>query len=249
MIEINEENVFNIPVLNIAESSKRSTPLPTIFFFQRYTCSKELDIGLGYILAKAGFRVLFPEAPHHGARFNGDKDARRFLFWDILKQSIDELPLLYEHYLDNQLILNNRIGIAGTSLGGFIVLGAMAKYDWIKAGACYMGSGYFLSASKYVHPPVLINSIQDKELFEEKMLPLANYDISHHIHNLGNRPLFVWHGAKDDIVNVKEAIKLKNDLESLKLDKQLVFFIDEQSGHKINLDAMEKGVDFFTHNL
>lgn len=249
MIEIHEEIIHNIPVTHLIAKQQRTHPLPTIFFFQRFTASKELDIGLGYILAKAGYRVLFPEAPQHGLRFDGDEEKRKYQFWDILKQSIDELPLLYDHYQSNGLIQDNRVGVIGTSLGGFIVLGAMAQYAWIKVGASYMGSGYFLSCAKYVHPPVLIKTDEDKQLFDEKMAPLTKYDISQQLDKLGNRPLFVWHGEQDNIVLVDEAMRLKKELSVLKLDKQLHVAIDKNAGHKINNDGILLGLSFFNEYI
>lgn len=249
MIEIHEEIIQDIPVTHIVASTKRTQPLPTIFFFQRFTASKELDIGLGYILAKAGYRVLFPEAPQHGMRFDGNEEKRKYQFWNILKQSIDELPILYHHYKDCGLILDDRVGVTGTSLGGFIVLGSMTQYRWIKAGASYMGSGFFLSCAKYVHPPVLIKNVEDELLFNSNMSQLKQYDITYQLAKLADRPLFVWHGEKDDIVSVNETIKLKKAFLGLKLDKQPLIFIDNSAGHKINHNAIQLGVAFFKENL
>ena len=90
----------------------------------------------------------------HGSRFDGDDAVRLGSFWDILKRSIDELPLYREHYEAKGLIADGRVGVGGTSMGGFAALGCMARYDWIRAVASYMGSGYYLDLSRTLYPPL-----------------------------------------------------------------------------------------------
>ncbi|VTP59976.1 esterase [Serratia rubidaea] len=44
---------------------------PTVFFYHGYCSSKEVYAYFGYALAKAGFRVILPDADQHGERYHG----------------------------------------------------------------------------------------------------------------------------------------------------------------------------------
>lgn len=249
MVEIFEEYYQGLPVLHVAPSKDRGKPLPTIFFYHRYTASKELDSYFDYMLAKAGFRVIMPEADMHGSRFNGDIETRRFAFWDILKINIDELLILKQHYEHRGLVLDGRIGIGGTSMGGLVALGAMAKYSWIKAAADYMESGYFYDAAKRVHPPIIIGNAEDEQTFERCIQPIIPYDISYQLEKLANRSLFVWHGQLDDIVSIDDSRRLQAELANIGGDRELTMLIDPAAGHKITEAAANSGVEFFIKNL
>ena len=130
VILMTEDSVEGIPAIHAAPAARIAEPLPTIFFFHGYTSSKELASFFGYMLAQAGFRVILPEADMHGARFDGAEAFRLGRFWDILKRNIDELPLYRDHYMSKGLIEGDRVGVGGTSMGGFAALGCMARYGW-----------------------------------------------------------------------------------------------------------------------
>ena len=73
--------------------------------------------------ARAGLRVVMPEADGHGERFDGDATARLLRFWDIVRGCIDEMSAIREDLEDRRLVKDGRIGVAGLSMGGFVALG------------------------------------------------------------------------------------------------------------------------------
>ena len=88
-----------------------------MFFCHGYTSSKEVYAYFAYALARAGFRVVLPDADRHGERFDGDEARRLATFWEILRSNIDELPQIKAHFERLGLIADERIGVAGASMG------------------------------------------------------------------------------------------------------------------------------------
>lgn len=249
MVLMGEESIEGIPALHAFPAEKAELPLPTIFFFHGYTSSKELNACFGYLLAQAGFRVVMPEAPMHGARFNGDEGLRSYSFWEILKTNIDELPLYRDHYARRGLIEHERIGVGGTSMGGFAALGCLARYRWIKAAANYMGSAYFTQLSTTLYPPPPITTGENQAEALSRMEALHEYDPSRTIAHLANRPLFVWHGEQDEIIPFEESRRLRDYLLTTAKSANLTFLSDAKAGHKVPMAAVEAGVEFFRRQL
>lgn len=239
MVSMNEERVDGIPAIHAFPADREGQPLPTVFFFHGFTSSKELNAPFSYMLAKAGFRVVMPEAAMHGARFDGDEALRLSSFWEIMVTCIDELSLFRDHYARRGLIADGRIGVGGTSMGGFAALGSFAHYPWIKAAASYMGSAYFQSLSRTLYPA-------RTPMTQET---LRAYDPSRQIERLAGRPLFVWHGEQDDIVDFDESLRLRDALSGAGQAGDLTFVSEAKGGHKVSTASVVAGVDFFLTHL
>ncbi len=97
----------------------------------------------GYTLAKAGFRVILPDAPMHGARADGDAAGSWPISGDILQSNVDELAMLEGIFVSRGLADVHRLGVGGVSMGGMTTMASLVRYPWIKVAACLMGSGYF----------------------------------------------------------------------------------------------------------
>lgn len=83
MIEIETRQLAGIPVLHAVPAGKRECSLPCILFYHGFTSSSLVYSYFAVALAQAGFRVVMPDAPEHGARFNGNAQERMFRFWHI----------------------------------------------------------------------------------------------------------------------------------------------------------------------
>lgn len=249
MIEIHRDTVAGVPALHAVPAGAYGSPLPTVLFFHGYTSSKELNAYFALMLAEAGMRAVLPDAEGHGARFDGDEARRLTRFWDILKSNIDEMPEYRRDLADRGLIADGRIAVAGASMGGFATLGGVARWDWLRAGAAYMGSGYFMTLSRTLYPPIDPMPAADADAFATRMAPLADYDISDRLEALADRPLFVWHGAKDEVVPYAESDRLLADLRSRGLADRLTFVRDRLAGHKVTMTAAEAGVAYFRQVL
>ena len=116
MIELATENLAGIECIHATPAGQRQARLPTILFYHGFTSSKEVYSYFAVALAQAGFRVVMPDADMHGVRYSGDTEARMTHFWDILKQNIDEVPLLEAALRERDLIADDRFAVAGASM-------------------------------------------------------------------------------------------------------------------------------------
>lgn len=249
MIELSTEYWAEIECLHASPAGARQSPLPTVLFYHGFTSSKEVYSYFAVALAQAGFRVIMPDADMHGARYNGDSEARVDHFWDILKRNIDEFPALEKALREQGLIAPDRLAVAGASMGGMTALGAMARYPHIHSVGCMMGSGYFMQLSQTLFPPLVAHSADEQSAFARRMAPLAEYDPSRKLEALASRPLLLWHGEADEVVPVAESIRLEAALRAQSLDQHLTWLSEKDIGHKITPSALTALVSFFREHL
>lgn len=251
MITIEKEEIKNIPVLHIAEDKKLAEKLPFIIFVHGFTSAKENNLHYAYLLAQKGFRVLLPEALYHGERNPGLSGHRlEIRFWEIVLQTIDELEILKSTFEEKQLIDPNRIGVVGTSMGGIVTLGALTKYNWIKAATSLMGMPYYekfalhqinIMKEKGIELPILEDELS------QLMAKIRELDLSLHLDKLQNRPLLFWHGKKDPVVPYANTYHFYETIKPLyKYEpNKLQFITDENAGHKVSNDGVAKTVKWF----
>lgn len=247
MIEISTETFAGIECLHATPAGKQQTPLPTILFWHGFTSSKEVYAYFAVELAKAGFRVVLPDADSHGSRYNGNAELRFSRFWDILKSNIEEVKPL-EAALQH-LIEEGRFAVAGASMGGMTALGAMARYSHITSVACMMGSGYFMSLSQTLFPPLVATTPEQKKELAEKLAPLAEYDVSQQLEKLADRPLLIWHGEADEVVPAAESARLEKALREAMLNARLTYITEKGIGHRITPPALSAIAAFFKDHL
>lgn len=254
MIEIHHESISNIPVLHVVKEGRKNAKLPIVFFLHGFTSAKEHNLHFGYLLAEKGFRVILPDAKLHGERSDGRHPEKLiFEFWNIVLQSIRELNDMKEELSQKDLI-NSRIGVVGTSMGGITMFGGLAQYDWIKAGVSLMGSPSYEKLAR-----AQIESLEKAEMtipFSSKELDgiyaeLRKYDLSLQPEGLAGRPLLIWHGKKDKVVPFQPTSdfyqKIKADYE--KSPERLYFLADNNAEHKVTREAFLKTVDWFSEFL
>jgi len=244
------EEAAGIPLLHAAPAPDWDRPLPTIFFFHSFRVSKELISYFGYMLGAVGFRVVMPEAPDHGARFGGDDALRLRSFWDILRQSVDELAELRGACSARGLIDDpDRIGVAGTSMGAFAALSAAARYPWVGAAASLMGTGYFRDAARTIFPPFGTFSAETRDAHHSRLAPLTDYEVGPAIDRLARLPLFLWHGQRDEAVPFAEATRLQDVILAAGGGDKLEVVSDPLGSHKVTMDAASRTVSFFQRSM
>ncbi len=72
MIAIETRQLAGGAVLHAFPEGKLAVPLPCVVFYHGFTSSSLVYSYFAVALAQAGFRVVMPDAPEHGARFGGD---------------------------------------------------------------------------------------------------------------------------------------------------------------------------------
>ena len=253
MIGVYKEVIKDIPVLIVSKVDKFDEKLPTLIYYHGFRSGKENNLTIGYLLAEKGYRIILPECIHHGERQGSISDYERDLaFWEIVIHTVSEINEI-KGYLDKkQLILDNRIGIAGTSMGGMITAAALTTYPWIKVGGLLMSSAKLESyAEQLISHFNKVNedriSDDQKEQVKEE---LKQYDLFEHIDKLNDRPLLIWHGKQDDIVPFSHAEDLYNKIEKSSHAADRIHFVPEENrGHHLSRLAIDETIRYFSRYL
>ena len=243
MIELQTQRLGDHEILHAFPAGKGKQPLPTMVFYHGFTSSKLVYSYFAVALAQAGFRVVMPDAPDHGARFAGDEEARLGQFWQILHGNLVEFAALRDALHQAGLVADSRLAVAGASMGGMTALGIMTRHPEVKSVACLMGSGYFTSLAKTLFPP------REQDDVNAVLAPLAEWEVTHALPKLADRPLFLWHGEADDVVPAGETFRLQQALIREGLDKNLTCRWEAGVRHRITPTALDATVAFFRQHL
>lgn len=255
MVVVEKDKVENIPLLHVVKENGKLEKLPLVIFIHGFRSVKERNLHYAYLLAEAGFRVILPEVLYHGDRDQGlnEKDfyAR---FWEMVLNTINEIKVLKESYLKKGLIDSEKIGLAGTSMGGIVTLGALTQYEWIKAAVSLMGMPSYEEFSLWQLEQLKSQGINlpfTEEQIEEQLRILQEYDLSDQPEKLDNRPLLFWHGKRDPLVPYPITYQFYEKVKPNYQDnpEKINFITDQRAGHNVSLEGVEATVKWFINYL
>lgn len=250
-IGIHKKDIQGIPTLEVVPKEKEDQPLPCVLYFHGFTSAKEHNLPFAYMLAERGFRILLPDSKYHGERYidMSEKDLQ-MSFWDIVMQNIEEANSLYTYVQENNLLAQDRIGVAGTSMGGITVSSLLTRYDWIKAVAIFMGTAETTTYANMQLEQIQKEgiSIPDEEI-KKNIQAIEKTDVSKQINRIGDTPMFMWHGKKDAVIPFSLAESFYATVQENKSDEKLDFHVDPESGHKVSREAFLAGANWFENNL
>ncbi len=146
-ITFQTRTVGGVPLL-LALPADAAGPLPLVPWFHGFgvdngTHRKELRQ-----LAEAGFLAVGVDAAGHGARRLPDLDARQAApheqalrtMIELAAQTADEVPGVVRALVDEGLADGERVGVAGVSMGGYVVYRAVLVEPAIRAAVSILGS-------------------------------------------------------------------------------------------------------------
>lgn len=255
MVIVEKEQIDQIPLLHVVQQSERPEKLPLVIFIHGFQSVKERNLHYAYLLAEAGFRVLMPEVLYHGERSNGLAEKEFYgHFWEMVLTTISEICGLKEKFVNKGLVDAERIGLAGTSMGGIVTLGALTQYKWIKAAVSLMGMPSYENFSLWQLKQLKTQGINlpfTEEQIEVQLKTLREYDLSGQPEKLLGRPLLFWHGKKDPLVPYRLTYQF---YEAVKPDYQenpekLRFITDNRAGHNVSIEGVEVTVQWFKNYL
>ncbi|MEN2767659.1 prolyl oligopeptidase family serine peptidase [Ornithinibacillus xuwenensis] len=252
MIGVHKQEVGGVPSLVVVDSNRDKDALPTVVYFHGITSAKEHNLPLAFLLAEKGYRVILPDSEFHGERTtNQIADVRIYLF-NIVLQNIKELNDI-KSFLDHQgLILDGRIGVAGTSMGGITTASALSHYSWIKAAAVLMGSPKITTFAKELvagYKKMGALPLTDEEI-NQLYDKLITYDLSLQTEKLNERPLLFWHGDRDSVVPFDHSFSFYQHVTKLYQQKDNIKFLREKNrDHKVSRFAILETVKWFEKHL
>lgn len=254
MIIIEQERLEHIPTLIVVDAAKKDEPLPIITYYHGFTSAKEHNLPFAFLMAQKGYRVLLPDSKHHGERDEGKTGLQLQLeFWNIIHDNLKELKVIKDIMDKRGLLLNNRFGVAGTSMGGITTSSAFAVYPWIKVAGVLMGSPKTQAMAEYTIEEVKKLNVKlpytDEEL-QKQIASLKPIDLSVNLEKLMERPLFFWHGDADPVVPFEQSYTFYEEAKKLYVNKDNITFIREKGrGHKVSRFAILEAVKWFENHL
>ncbi|WP_316571106.1 alpha/beta fold hydrolase [Neobacillus sp. YIM B06451] len=254
MVVIRKESVNSIPVLEVVQEKKLVEKLPLAIFVHGFTSAKENNLHIAYLLAERGFRAVLPDAPFHGERDEGlGEEELSGRFWDIVIKTIHEVNTIKDFYVAGGLASPGEIGLAGTSMGGIVTLGALTQYDWIGAAVSLMGSPSYRDMACWQVDELRKRGYQlpftDEEL-AQRIDALGPYDLSLQPEKVDGRPLLFWHGEADTVVPHRYAWEFYEKLLKESGGAAEIAFVSEKlSGHKVTRKGTYALVDWFAEHL
>ncbi|KUP09062.1 esterase [Bacillus coahuilensis m2-6] len=251
MIGIERNKWGQVPFLEVVDFSLRNEAAPFVIFIHGFTSAKEHNLPYAYYLAEKGYRVLLPDTLYHGERQIGLSEIQLgFRFWEIVIQTIKELEILKKSIMNEKR--TERIGIAGTSMGGIVTLGALTQYSWIKAAVSLMGSPAPVEFAEKQVEWVKENDslpLDDKDV-SDLLSTLRTFDLSLQPELLNNRPLMLWHGKKDQVVPFQPTYNFYATIYPTYDQKEHIYFmVDEEGEHKVPRPAILKTVEWFCRHI
>ncbi|MGE7977865.1 prolyl oligopeptidase family serine peptidase [Psychrobacillus sp. NPDC093200] len=248
----NLENWGEIPVLHIFNDNFDKNA-PVVFFLHGFESGKEHNLHYAYQLVSKGCRVIMPDAHLHGDRdMKLDQVEISLRFWEIVLTSIEELGKLKQELSTRGYDNGQKIGVAGTSMGGITTLGCLTAYPWIDTAAIMMGTpGYVELAKAQIELiekrgfKVPLNEEEKRKMFET----LSVFDASNQLEKLANKPLFFWHGSKDEVVPFAPTSKFVDDLIVKYGESQIEFMKEKNSGHAVSRKGMLRATEWLANCL
>lgn len=253
MIGISKEKVKNIPYLTVVDHIYESEALPTVFYSHGFASAKEHNLPIAYLLAEKGIRVILPDSEHHGEReYQITSTDREMAFWDTIIKTINELEVIKDHLTNQGLILEGKVGLAGTSMGGITTAGALTKYPWINVAAILMGTPKITEYAEAVVEKVI--ETEDLDIPEQEINSMLNqlqsYDLSLQPEKLAERPLMFWHGDKDHVVPFELSYDFYKSAKKQYTNQDNIKFLKEvNKNHKVSRYAILETVHWFETHL
>ncbi|MDZ5470309.1 alpha/beta fold hydrolase [Bacillus sp. 31A1R] len=255
MIVVENKRIGEIPLLHLAQKELFDEKLPLVIFVHGFTSAKEHNLHYAYLLAEKGFRVVLPEALYHGERKPTlSKHDLNIRFWEIVLKMIDDLDLIKTYFEGENKIDSQKIGLAGTSMGGIVTLGALTKYPWVKSAVSLMGMPYYEKFALWQLEELKKNNITlplAQSDLDQLLNQLRELDLSLQPEKLANRPLLFWHGKQDTVVPYHFTYQFYKEIKTLykKNPEYLQFISDEHADHKVSRDGVLKTVEWFEKHL
>lgn len=197
------------------------------------------------VLANEGYVVLKPNYRGSGGRGTAFAAANHR---DLGGKEFDDVLLAIDHLNDAGLIDSEKVGISGTSYGGYFAAWAATRYsDYFAAGITFAGLSNWISFMGTTDIPHEMSVVHwDLYWFDN---PGQNWERSPVAWlNQANTPLLVAHGLADDRVHPEQSIQLHQFLQILDIPTGLILYPRQPHGlteRAHQLDFMNRVVDWF----
>ncbi len=252
MIEVKEFLIGEIPVVEVVDTKLKDQALPLVIFYHGWTNSKDESVAYGVELAKKGIRAVLPDAILHGkrARENGAVGQE---FWQVVGQSIMEFPSIIAYYQEKQLILDQKIGVCGLSMGGITTYALLTQFDWIEVASSLMGNPDPVGFSMWTldSPWTAQGGAQEvsESDYTELLTQLSQISLKERPELINSRPLLLWHDTEDIWVPYDQDLAFYQSIKDKEYAKNVEWIETTGYGHKVPFTITQALAKFFAREF
>lgn len=172
--------------------------LPVVIFAHGATGSKEGSLGYLHHLADAGFFAVAIDAWLHGQRRDQKLFEKLMKRWGEFvnvtgRETAADLRALVSRLVRRPDVDPKRIGLMGSSMGGYIGFVTMVLEPRIRAFACVVSTGNLIALAEH-------RSTRKRPLSARVRRELAEIDLARNVSRVAPRPILLLAGAKDKVI-------------------------------------------------
>lgn len=249
-LNIIEEKTYikDIPVI-VLTPNNMDIDIGTIILYHGWSSSKETQRMRGFILSSAGYRVVIPDAIHHGERnalsdYSFDKGDE---LWASIFNSIDEWDILIDGLIEKYGVNKDKIGVIGNSMGGITAGGVYSRNKYIKALIVLNGSMAWENTNNLIKDEINITmteKLKDIEAKIKEIDPIENTEL------LVNRPILLLHGDCDTTISIESQKMCFEHISPKYKDKEKINLIEYPGlNHLVTTNMIEDSIVFFNKYL
>ena len=233
-----------IPAITFyAESNEK---LPVAICIHGLNSSKTQSIQSAIQLAQEGYYTIIIDAAMHGERsledpalldMNMDKEfASNFLY--VLKTTANDLSTIIDELVNIPLVDSTRIGVTGTSMGGFITFHAATFEHRISAIAPLVATPDW---------GLLFEHTSAADFDSEKKISIAATDPLHNYQKMAKTAILVQNNTEDPVVDVRGSRNLDKKLKPLffATPERYSYIEYNQSGHNVSPEMFHNVIEWF----
>lgn len=247
-----EEMWKAIPLLHIYDETM-DEQTPVVIFMHGFLSAKEHNLHYAYQLVKKGIRVILPDALMHGQRgTNLTENQMSFNFWKIVLKSVEEVHTLYEELKLRGILTTDRIGIAGTSMGGIVTSGCLAIYPWVYTAGICMGTTSYTKLAAHQVEEMKAKGVQFPLSGEQQQAMIAmleRYNMENHCDVWAQRPIIFWHGERDSVVPYPMSRAFYEELVTRNEAEHIDYIAEKKAGHAVSRDGILQVTSFLAQHL
>lgn len=241
--DIKEVMIGKVPAVIIEPKEATNK---TIVFYHGWGSDKERQIFRGNIFASYGYRVIIPEARHHGERNvekldHEDKDVEGEYILKVIMHNIEEAPSIFNYIEENYP--GSEIAVGGHSMGAITAGGLYAFKKDLKMAFIFNGINNWKELVRGV------NKLKGQDKIDERGFRINEFFLDMNPMDspeaFKDRPLVLFNGRNDDVINPAGQESFVKEVEKVYEDKKLLNFkLFDMTYHQITTQMLEEAIKF-----
>jgi hypothetical protein len=249
--------------------------LPVVFYIHGFGGDKRGGLELAYNLAERDIITISVDAAMHGGRldyrvattWNGPQKGdiypfetgfdRFSLIMKIISETVQDITCLREFFHQDQRMDMDRMGICGTSMGGFIAYCFAAQDSNVKAMATLISFPTLLQRwqdgilEASLQPTMAEQMIAASTETEARTKEVAALDPLEGLKTYAPKPLLIVCGDLDTDTHKSYSLRFYEQMKTFYADhpQNLQYKVHPNAVHRVTSAMVNDAVDWFGHQL